>query len=61
MHLMHQDAQEFIRYQVRHQATKGSVKCAISRAQETERKKFGEKLDGKDKRGNLFRLARRMV
>jgi len=34
------------------QAAKGSVKCAISRAQEAESKKFGEKLDRGDKKGN---------
>jgi len=46
---------------LKYQATKRSVKCAISRAQEAERKKFGEKLDGEDKKGNLFRVARQMA
>jgi len=45
----------------RYQAAKGSVKRSISRAQEAEQKKFGEKLDGQDKKDNLLRVARQMV
>jgi len=41
----------------RYQATEGSVKRAISTVKEAE----GEKLDGEDKIGNVFRVARQMV
>jgi len=42
-----------------YQAATGSVKCAITRAQEAERKKFGEKLDREDKKGNVFTVPDR--
>jgi len=38
----------------RYQAAKGSVKRAILKVQEAERKQFGEKLDGEDKKENVF-------
>jgi len=33
------------------------MKRAISIAQEAERQKLGEKLDGEDKKGNVFNIS----
>ena len=45
----------------RYQAAKRETKRAISRAQEAERKKFGEKLDSADSKGTVFRVAKQMM
>jgi len=44
-----------------YQAAKGSVKRAISTAQEANRKTFSEKVDGQDMKGNVLRVAIQMV
>jgi len=43
------------------QATKNSVKRAITKAQETKKQKFSEKLDVEGKKGNVIRVAKQLV
>ena len=44
-----------------YQVAKCEAKRAVYKAQEEERKKFGEMLDEEDGKGNIFRVAKQIV